>query len=328
MDNQFEPLLQLIQENNRFVLTAHETPDGDAVGCECALLRALKKLGKTTLIFNADSAPDKFMFADVEDDVQILESSEQLPADIGEYILIIMDTCDTNNIGQVADLLLPHVKKCFIIDHHENEGDLVYDEMVQMDASSTCEILYELFDKLDLEIDFEIAQALYMGIVYDTGSFVYPKTTAQTLQIASDLVTRGVKPNDIYTNLYETNTLSALHLQSKVLATLELVYDGRVAIQTMLKETITGSSARYEEADQLINVPLKAERVKVSIFFKQNLEGLLRCSMRSKGNINVAEIALGFGGGGHRTAAGFKCTVSVEETRDLVLAKLSKYFLS
>ncbi len=136
-----------------------------------------------------------------------------------------------------------------------------------------------------------MAQALYTGILFDTGCFIYPKTTALTFEIARDLVSLGVKPNFIYAKVYESNSISALMLQSRVLATLELSFSDHVAILTMRRQMILDCKANYEEADQLINIPLKSEDVRVSVFFKENLEGLLRCSLRSKGNINVAEIA-------------------------------------
>ena len=115
-------------------------------------------------------------------------------------------------------------------------------------------------------------------------------------------------------------------LQTRVLSTLELLYDNHVSILTMRRDMIIESGANYEEADQLINIPLRSEDIRVSVFFKENLEGLMRCSLRSKGNINVAEIAQLFGGGGHKTAAGFKCRESFEAAREVVLDKLRVYF--
>jgi len=147
-----------------------------------------------------------------------------------------------------------------------------------------------------------------------------------TFEIARDLVSRGVEPNMVYANVYESNSISALLLHSRVLATLELAHGSRVALLVMRREMISESGGTYEEADQLINIPLRSEDIRVSVFFKENLEGLMRCSMRSKGAIDVAEIAQRFGGGGHRTAAGFKCRQSLEETRRAVLAMLAKYF--
>ncbi len=322
----FKQVIDFINSNNNFILSAHETPDGDAIGSEYAMLKALQKLGKNVKVFNSDPMPNKFGFIDENNEIKTLESPDQLPDDIENYVLLILDTNDENNIGVVAEYVLPRVKGHFIIDHHESDEDLLVQNLVQKSASSTAEILYLLFKEMEVEIDFKMAQALFMAIVYDTGSFIYPKTTALTFEIARDLVTIGVNPNYIYSKVYESNSISSLLLHSKVLSTLEIVFDNHVAIQTMTKETIIDSGALYEEADQIINFPLRSESIRVSIFFKENLDGLLRCSLRSKGNIDVAEIAQSFGGGGHKTAAGFKCKLSLVETKKLVLEKLSKYF--
>jgi phosphoesterase RecJ-like protein len=322
----FQPIIDFIARHDRFIITAHETPDGDAIGSECAMARALVQLGRTVLVLNADPTPRKFRFVDVDGLVQVLEGPGQLPPDLEVWALLMLDTNDVRNIGQVADLVLPRVREHFIIDHHENEGDLLAGNFVQKSASSTAEILHPLFAALGVTIDYPIALALYTAIVYDTGSFIYPKTTALTFEIARDLVERGVEPNVVYANVYESNSISALVLQARVLATLELAHGNHVALLVMCREMITESGGIYEEADGLINIPLKSEDIRVSVFFKENLEGLMRCSLRSKGAIDVAEIAQRFGGGGHRTAAGFKCRDPLEETRRAVLAMLAKYF--
>ncbi len=322
----FKPVLDFIGRHDRFVLTAHETPDGDAIGSECAMARALTRLGKRVLVLNADPMPRKFRFVDVDEVVKVLEDPGQLPADLERWALLMLDTNDVRNIGQIATHVLPRVSEYFIIDHHENEGDLLAGNYVQRSASSTAEILHPLFAALGVEIDHPMALALYTAIVYDTGSFIYPKTTALTFEIARDLVSRGVEPNVVYANVYESNSISALVLHARVLSTLELAHGNRVALLTMRREMIAESGGIYEEADGLINIPLKSEDIRVSVFFKENPEGLMRCSMRSKGSIDVAEIAQRYGGGGHRTAAGFKCRDSLAETRRAVLGMLEKYF--
>lgn len=319
--------IDFLTRTRRFIITAHETPDGDAIGSECAMQRALASIGKEAVIINADPTPHKFAYLDADQIVGVLDGERSLPADIGEYSLLILDTNDVRNIGQVATLVLPRVREYFIIDHHEHdEADSLGGNFIQKGASSTCEILYQVLREMKVRVDLPIAQALYTGIVYDTGCFIYPKTTAVTFEIARDLVAAGVDPNYVYTRIYESNSISALVLQSLVLATLELRYGDRVSILTMDRKMILDSRANYEESDQLINIPLKSEEIRVSVFFKENVEGLVRCSMRSKGNINVAEIAQRFGGGGHKTAAGFKCRQSIEKTKEIVLDDLRKYF--
>jgi phosphoesterase RecJ-like protein len=322
----FAGVVDFLGRNSKFIVTAHETPDGDAIGSEIAMYRALVKLDKTPFIFNADPTPRKFRFLDTENTIRVLEREDQLPEDLPDFALLMLDTNDIHNIGQLFSLVLPRVKEHYIIDHHENEDDILSGNFIQKGASSTAEILYQLLLNMNIEIDFETAQALYTAIVYDTGSFVYPKTTALTFEIARDLVSRGVEPNRVYASIYESNSISALLLQSKVLSTLELHFDNRVSVLTMRRDMIFDSGAIYEEADQLINLPLKSEDVRVSIFFKQNTEGLVRCSLRSKGNINVAEIAQRFGGGGHKTAAGFKCFGGVESTKERLFEMLRGYF--
>jgi phosphoesterase RecJ-like protein len=322
----YEPVRSFLSHHDKFILTVHETPDGDALGSEYAMLRALRQLGKTAQIFNADPAPAKFSFVADEDVFTVLQNAQQLPADIEDYCLLILDVNDINNIGSIAELVLPRVRGHFIIDHHDSETDTLSGNLIQQNASSTAEILFQLFREMKIAIDLPMARALYMAIVYDTGSFIYPKTTALTFDIAHQLVDLGVNPNMIYSHVYESNSTPSLRLMSRVLSTLELALNNHVAIQTMTRGTLLEVGAQYEEADQIINIPLRSKEVKVSVFFKENLEGIKRCSLRSKGNIDVAEIAQSFGGGGHKTAAGFKCAQPFPVLKEKILARLGGYF--
>lgn len=326
-NEQFNYISNFILENEKFIITAHETPDGDAIGSESAMYVALKSLGKNVQVVNADPMAERYTFLDYDKSFNVLKNNYSIPEDIDEYSLIILDTNDVENIGEVNDTILSRTKNHIIIDHHESNEKFSDNILIISNASSTCEILFQLFQFLNFEIDFKISQALYVGIVYDTGSFIYPKTTAKTFFIAYELVSKGVVPNDIYSRIYESNSVSALKLQSSVSSTLKLYYDQHVAVQIMLKETIKKCGAMYEEADAIINTPLKSEIVKVSVFFKENSEGILRCSMRSKGSIDVAVIAQHFNGGGHKTAAGFKSKYPLDEIKEKVLKMLEVYFI-
>jgi phosphoesterase RecJ-like protein len=321
----FQQLKSFIDRNDRIILTAHETPDGDAIGSEMAMYRMLKRIEKHAEIFNADPATKKYHFLYEEEDIRIVRKPEDVPHDLSGHALLILDTNDVHNIGQVYDYVLPEVDEHFIVDHHESDDETVSANHVVESACSTCEILYDFFTAQGWEIDFPTAQALYVGIVYDTGSFIYPKTSAKTLLIGHYLVSIGVNPNYVYRKIYESNSISALKLQSAVLSTLEFHYNQHVALITMTKETIADCEAVYEEADTLINIPLKSETIRVSVFLKENEKGVLRCSMRSKGNIDVAHIAQTFGGGGHKTAAGFKSKWPLDILKQKVLDMLSTY---
>ena len=321
----FDEIVKLLTKNDLFIITAHETPDGDAIGSECAMNLALKALHKTSFIINADEMARKYRFLDPDSLISTFHAAV-LPENIEEYTLLILDTNDTDNIGEVAEGILPLVKQYFIIDHHESDDEKISANLIESNASSTCEILYDLFSSMGIPLTLPLATALFVGIVYDTGSFIYPKTTPKTFRIAYELVSVGVNPNDIYSRIYESNSISALRLQSKVLSSLTLYFEQQVAVQEMSKEDLAECSALYEESDTIINIPLKSEAIKVSVFFKENEEGLLRCSMRSKGNIDVAVIAQHYGGGGHKTAAGFKSAYPLEKMKRKVLEKLRVYF--
>ncbi|MFP4362863.1 MAG: DHH family phosphoesterase [Spirochaetia bacterium] len=315
-----DSISKFIKENSKFILTTHETPDGDGIGSEYALYHGLIRMGKTVRIINNDSISDHFSFISSESGVfETLESVIDLPEDIEDYVLFLIDTNDINNIGAVSDVVLPRVKDYFIIDHHESGEDIATGHLITKTASSTSEMMFEILKDLEIEIDMPMAQALFTGIVFDTGSFIYPKTSAKTFLVAHYLVSLGVSPNYVYSKIYESNSIASLRLHSKVVSNIELFYNEQVALQSMLKDTLIECGAEYEEADQIINIPLKSKKIEVSIFFKENLEGILRCSLRSKGKVNVARIAQTFGGGGHKTAAGFKCRESYAACRTKVL---------
>ncbi len=323
----FKIITDFINKYDKFIITAHETPDGDAIGSEYAMLRVLEKIGKKAKIFNADPFPDDFKFLDPENRINVLKDKSQLPLDIADYALLILDVNELNNIGNIAELVVPFVKEYFIIDHHNFDIDLAGKNFIQKNASSTAEIIFQLLKKMNVDIELDIANALYTGLVYDTGSFIYPKTSALTFQIAKELVSAGVNPNFIYGKVFECKSISFLMLQAKVLSTLQFHADNRIAILKMLKKDLEESGAPFYEGRSLINMPLTSETVLVSIFFKENLEGVLRCSLRSKGNIDVAKIAYSYNGGGHKTAAGFKCREPLETVKENVLKILiSKYF--
>lgn len=314
-----------IQRNDKIIITAHETPDGDAIGSEMAMYHVLTALGKEVEVYNADPTSHKYHFIDPDSVIRIIRQEKDLPHPPDDYALLILDTNDIHNIGQVYELVVERAKEYFFVDHHESDENFVSDNLVAESASSTCEILYDFFIDQGWEITFSIAQALYVGIVYDTGSFVYPKTGPKTFAVAHHLVSTGINPNYVYRRIYESNSISALRLQSLVLSTLELYYHQHVALTTMTGEMIKECNAIYEEADTIINVPLKSEAIRVSIFLKENEEGILRCSMRSKGNIDVAQIAQSFGGGGHKTAAGFKSKWPLDTLKGKVLEMLNSY---
>lgn len=318
-----DEVAEFFLKNDDFILTSHESPDADGLGAEYALKLALEAAGKTARAVNADLYSDKYAFIDEKNIIESLGGTDLLDRDMSQATVVLIDTNDIQYTGEMADIALARAARILIFDHHEAKG-VTRDEACSLpDMSSTCEMAYWAIKRMGSDITRDMATALLAGIVYDTGSFSYAKTGKTTFQAALDLVTLGASPSEIHGALYESSETSALLLRKEVLSTLELHAHNALAFQTMGRNALERTGASYEDAEDLINVPLQGKSVEVSVFFKENLAGTLRCSLRSKGAINVAHVAQSFGGGGHRTAAGFKSPYPLETIKKKVLELLS-----
>ncbi len=308
-----------LSSRDDFILSSHESPDADGLGAEFALANALSSIGKHVMIVNAERYSDAYGFIDQSGIIKSLSEVEIDDDAVRRSVSVLLDTNDVMYTGDVADRIIAKADCVLIIDHHEIKGQVDATVCSLPTYSSTCEMVYRIAIELGYDISRDSALALFAGIVFDTGSFSYSKTGPGTFEAALDLVRHGANPSTIHSALYESAAISALLLRKDVLSTLELYSEDRIAVQTMTSAILEASGSTYQDAEGLINVPLQAASVEVSIFFKENEEGTLRCSLRSKGVINVAQIAQSFGGGGHKSAAGFKSPYPLETIKARVL---------
>ena len=308
--------IDFIDSSDNFVISGHENPDPDSISSMISLEYLMFKLNKNVVCLNSDPTPINLLTLDYRDVVKCIDDYE-FTNFFKEFNLIIVDSNDINNIGKIASTILPKSKKFFFIDHHSQKFEKLDDALIDVSASSTCEIIYELYDYFKIDIPKEIGDALYSGILFDSGSFHYPKTSSVTLQIASEIVSKGVDPNEIYLLLFEQESVESLKIASYVMATLELFHNDQIAALTMTKSSLKKSGARYEDAGQLINFPLKSFNVKSVVFFKENLKGVKKVSLRSKGDLDVSEIAQIYEGGGHKNSSGFKIKYPFKKFSDV-----------
>jgi bifunctional oligoribonuclease and PAP phosphatase NrnA len=317
----------LLMQGDNYIITSHESPDADGLGAEYALSRALVSMGKRVRVINAERHSDSYDFIDRAKIVECYPTATVDAAWLATCTVIILDTNDVEYTGVMAGEIITKAADVLVIDHHDVKGTTNHKFCLIPSFSSTCEMTYRILSEMGCEIPEDSASALFAGMVFDTGSFAYSKTSAGTFEVALELVTRGAKPSYIHGALYESSSTSVLLLRKEILSTLELCAGDKVAIQTMTADVLVRTGSAYQDAEGLINVPLQAASVEVSIFFKENEEGTLRCSLRSKGHVNVASIAQSFGGGGHKSAAGFKAPHDLARTKsavlELVTAKLA-----
>jgi len=313
---------------DKFIISTHESPDGDGLGAEIAFHELLQNLGKESIIINSDPVPDTFKFIDVDNEINVIGESFKLPDNIEDYAQFVLDTNDFDNIGNIYTLIKDRVEDVFIIDHHVADNDKLESNFIKASASSACEIIYDIISHYKQSLSFKSAQAIYAGMLFDTGSFRYPKTSAETYRIAAHCMELGANPFDIYEHIYESNSLSSFTLRSMMLAKMEILHEGRLVALKLTKEMLLKSGASFAEGEPSINLPLTVKGVVASLLVKQDENGKVKVSMRTKGDFDVAKIAMANGGGGHRNAAGYKSKLSFDQTYQNAIKNLNKFFMA
>jgi phosphoesterase RecJ-like protein len=318
-----DQVFQFLERHGSFILTTHDNADADGLGAEQVFACILNRMGKEVHIINTGPVPECFLFMDPDRKIEEWDPSrhKDLPE---KSALLILDTADEYNIGRMRDII-GRVKETLALDHHEKNKLSSIPAFVDSSASSTCELAVEIAQAAGLVLDKNTAIAAYAGIIYDTGSLSYIKTTARTFRVCLDLITAGVVPYSIYKSLNESGSMNALLLQKRVLSSLEIHCGGRAAVQILRQEDIKSTGAAFEDAESFVNVPLKAKDIVVSILAKETADGRVRCSLRSKGTVNVSKIARIFSGGGHTTSAGFRSELGIEETLEQALKKTGEF---
>jgi phosphoesterase RecJ-like protein len=238
--------------------------------------------------------------------------------------MFLLDTAEENHLGDMKDAVL-RSKEVFILDHHEPKPAALFSGINDPAAASTCEMVVEMAEAAGAEIDPQSAFAAYTGIIFDTGSFAYSKTGPRTFKAAVTLINTGVNPHEAFRKLCENSPTGALLLQKRAFSGMAFHCRGRVASQVLRKEDFTETGTESDDTEGFVNVPLKSRDILVSFLIKESQKGKTKCSLRSKGSINVAEIARCFGGGGHVNASGFKSNMDVDRTLAAVLEKISSH---
>jgi phosphoesterase RecJ-like protein len=322
-----EPILSLIREQQRFVITTHVRPDGDAAGSQLALGLFLKKLGKQVAMINSDPTPDNLLWMPGMEAIEVFEGSFPQHERIARAdVIFVVDTNALERLGTLSGPVRHSGARKVLIDHHtEPEGwfDLLF---ARDTASSTGELVYELIAARDPDlIDETIARALYAAILTDTGSFRYSSVTSAVHRIAADLMDRGqLQPDVIYAALYETRTPESLRLLALVLQSVQLHYDGQLSHMVVSQRMLNESGASYDDTEGFVNYALALEGVQVALIFTEVPSGT-KISFRSKGLWYVNDWARAFGGGGHRNAAGAFVRAPLEEVIQKVIASAPRY---
>jgi phosphoesterase RecJ-like protein len=311
-------IVDALRANERFVVTTHENPDGDALGSLVAVTLALRELGKDAVmyLFGEVPLPREYRF------MRLGDLQRQLPTDLDERVLVAVDAANERRLGPDHARLLETVPLTVDIDHHHDNsrfGDL---NLIVPDASSTGEILRDVLDALGVGLTPEIAEALYIAIVTDTGRFQYANTTARALRLAAELVEAGANVHRVFQGVYESVAFAKLKLVARALEHAKVLEGGRLVVAYLDKEDFTDAGAEEPFSEGIIDYLRAVEGAEMAALIREppTVNGpLRRISLRTtEEHLDVSAIARKSGGGGHKQAAGFPSEGSVEEITDFL----------
>ena len=292
-------IVDAIAERQRFVISSHERPDGDALGSELAMAFALRHIGKQVRVVNRDPAPAPLMVFPGVTDVEVAVRID----DPGDAV-IIMECGDLTRTG------VEGLDRGFVIniDHHVGNTGFGALQWFDPTAAACGEMVFDLVQALGVPMSTEIAVHVYVAILTDTGSFHYSAISPKTFDIARQCVEAGVDAPAVARSVYDSNTIGRIKLFGSVLDRMEIDDTGRVATLYLDDAMLRSCGATADDSDGLINLPLTARDIRAVILFKEDEAGRWRISLRSKGSVNVNAVARLHGGGGHVNASG--CSAS------------------
>jgi phosphoesterase RecJ-like protein len=307
--NDLSAVTDAIRSHERFAVTTHENPDGDALGSLLAMHLALRDLGKDSVMVLDAPVPSEYAF------MELAEVRREWPDDLPERVLLAVDCAQETRIpGSPPLALAPLVVD---IDHHHDNTRFGAVNLIVPQASSTGEILRDVFAALGVELTPQIAEALYIALVTDTGRFQYTNTTPKSLRLAAELVEAGANFHRVFQGVYESVQMAKLKLLARVLERAKVFEGGEIVVSYLVRDDFVEVGAVEHYAEGLVDYLRAVEGAELVVFIREppQSEGPThRVSLRSSlDEVDVSKIARLSGGGGHRQAAGFSSEKSIDE---------------
>ena len=309
-----DAILSTIEGGQRFLIASHGNPDGDALASTMALANALLEMGKEVVAYNQDGLSDELAFLPGASLVVDSIAVDQF-FDAG-FIL------DSGELSRAGSHLKEHCQTLVNIDHHphsENFGSIYY---VDETACATGALIYRILQAAGHAISLPVATCIYTAILTDTGSFRYSNADPEAFNIAAELVGLGVSPWEVSANIYENRPAQQLRLLTAALETLSISDCGRLGAISVTEQMLAETGTGPEHTDGLINYPRSIRGVKVALLFRQASKDCFKVGFRSKGEVNVGELARQLGGGGHHNAAGATLNGDLVTIQQMVFSRL------
>jgi bifunctional oligoribonuclease and PAP phosphatase NrnA len=318
-------LAAILTPGTRVALTTHVNPDGDGLGSEVALAHLLQANGVQVAITNPTATPPRFgfLFRDLPRVDRTAEAVKQLRrADA----IVVLDISDLGRLGMLADTVRDRNVRTGCIDHHVSPGTLpAGPRYVDPTAAATGELVFELAMANEWEVTREVARALYVALLTDTGGFRFSNTHPRTLRIAAELLDRGLDPEAIYLDVYAGAPEGRVRLLAEALSTLVVEREPGLAWLTVPPGAIERHGVSSDDLDGVVEHARSIEGVRLAMLFREIAQGRIKVSLRSVGPVDVASFARQFGGGGHTKAAGLSMEGSLASVQERVLEAAREY---
>ena len=315
--NPITAICEAILQRQRFVITSHARPDGDAIGSVAAMAYALRQLGKDVEMIGADAAPPQFQTFPGVRDIRVT------PAVNGQFDAAIVMEC-----GDLSRTGVDGLDKYFVINIDHHPGNKSYGAINWFDpgAAACGEMVFDVIEALGVTLTKEIATHIYITILTDTGGFHFSHITPRTFDICRKCAEAGAEPEPIARAVYDSSTMGRLRLMGAVLHNLEFDGTGRAAFAAVTLDLLEQTGATHDDTDGLINIPLSVKEIQAVAFFKEVARDTFRVSLRSKGAVDVNRVANAFGGGGHKNAAGCTLQGAYADVRRNLVTELNRAF--
>ena len=327
-NDNFKKAIDLISKSKRILITSHTRPDGDACGCIAAICEAFVALGRNVTPLLLSPAPQwyEFLFTEkpavLDEDVQL---DDLTAGRFGQFdLVLIVDTNSHSQLAKFNDYLKQNDAPVLVLDHHETSDGLGDVELIDSDAAATGLIVLDLLKYAGWPVTEKIAESLFVALATDTGWFQFSNTNSRVYRACAELIDAGIKPTQIYDHLYLNFSYPRFKLMAGMLNNLDLFLDGRYAAMQITRQDFERTGAAYSDTENLINECHRIDSVEVSALFIELKDGRIRCSLRSRGPLDVSKIASKFGGGGHTMAAGTFLPGPLENAKNLILIEIEK----
>ncbi|MFP6766683.1 MAG: bifunctional oligoribonuclease/PAP phosphatase NrnA, partial [Planctomycetaceae bacterium] len=300
----WQPFCDVASSHERFVLTSHVRPDSDAIGSEIALAELLEAQGKTVRIINPSPISESLRFLDPDCRVQSLGIECDAEQARATDVHVVLDTSAWAQVADVGDVLRNTAALKMVIDHHQSSDQIGDVEFKDVSAEATGRLIFDLAESANWQLSAVAANALFCAIATDTGWFRFPSTNGGTLRAAGQLIDLGAQPHLSYQQLFERQTQARIRLTGRMLERIELACEGRLAWLTARRDDFSRTGAVPADTEDVVNACFRIVGVECAFIAHEQLDGQVKVSFRSRGDVDVAAVAEQFGGGGHRAASG------------------------